>query len=237
MINVPTSQNNGIYSLVTSSGTYSYTVSSSSRDVTFTKTNTGYTVSNNVINLQIPFEKRYLIRSGSTYYTVVDNALSELSITELTSSAFLNFGTEVAPQYYLLADLTSPEILYWVDKDSGIPTNGLIVTGDPTLPQVIYYNNQNIPSEQCIDSVEVFSKSVLFAVSFDNGQTWKYHNGTSWLDAASVSEGMDGDNIKNITRAQWSEVTSSDSLKFRASLTALDSHASHKVYFNFAPLQ
>ena len=134
MISIPSSYNSGTYSLIASS-TYTYRVSAASPDVTFIKTDSGFEVSNSVIDLVIPLKKRYLIRDNSTYYTVSNSTLAEVAISELTSDSFLNYGVEDIPVISLLTNLSNPEILYWTeDSDSGAVEDGLIITGTPPLP-------------------------------------------------------------------------------------------------------
>ena len=225
MVNIPTSYNTGTYSLVASS-TYSYTVSTASPDITFTKTNSGFIVSNNIITLVKPFERRYLIRSGSNYYTVVNNALSEISVPNLTSEVFLIYGIEALPSITLWYNLTNPEVLCWIDNTLGIPQRGLVVTGTPTLPQIVYYQPQDMAAYIAIEKAEVHNaKNVLFTITFDGGQTWKYYSNNAWINATIESEGMVATDIKNITSAQWAEITGYTAFQFRCALLSLESQA------------
>lgn len=225
MINIPTSYNKGTYSLVASS-TYSYTVSTTSPDVTFTKTDSGFTVSKSIIQLELPFERRYLIRSGTTYYTVINNALSEVNVTDLTSDVFLTSGMEDIPSINLWSELSNPEILYWTDKELGKPKEGLVATGTPTLPRLIRYQPQDMTSYTTIEKAEVFNaKDALFTITFDGGQTWKYYSNNTWINATTESEGMAATDIKNITSAQWAEITGYTAFQFRCALLTLESQA------------
>lgn len=236
MISIPTSYNTGTYSLVASS-TYSYTVSTASPDVTFTKTDSGFEVTNSIINLELPFNARYLIRSGLDYYTITDNALSAISITSLTASVFSTYGvnyySEGLPSISLLRNLTNPEILFWQDTtDEMAKKSKLVIKGTPTLPQMVYYEPQDIFDKTGISKAEVVaSDGVLFAISCDGGQTWKYYNGTSWVDATAETDGMSAVVLKNITPEAWGELTITATYQFRCILPALTSTAS-KVYVN-----
>lgn len=224
MISIPTSYNTGTYSLVASS-TYTYTVSTTSPDITFTKTDSGFTVSNSIIELEEPYERRYLIRSESTYYTVSNNVLSQVSISSLTSTEFLNHGVKKIPNISLLSSLSNPEILYWCEVDTTLES-GLVVKGTPALPQTFYYETQSLTDYNHIDQAEVVaSDDALFAISFDNGSTWKYYNNGTWNTASSVSEGMSAATLKIIPSNAWSTVTTSTSFKFRCTLPTLESFA------------
>lgn len=226
MISIPTSYNTGTYSLVESS-TYNYTVSTSTPDVTFLKTDSGFTVNNSLITLDEPYDKRYLIRDGSKYYTVVDSSLSEITVTELNSTVFLTYGVEDLFDISLLSGLSNPEILFWRDSPDDIE-QGLIIEGTPQLPQVVYYESQDISSYTGIEKAEVaVTGDVLFAISFDNKQTWKYYDylNKTWLTATTDSDGMNAATIKNIPASAWSEVITSSTFVFRCSLLTLESSA------------
>lgn len=225
MVSIPTSYNTGTYSLVTNSSTYSYTVSASAPDITFIKTDTGFEVNNSIIELELPYERRYLIRSNSTYYTVVNNNLEEVSITELTSSAFLNSGTEDIPSIDLISGLSNPEILYWCEVDKNLE-QGLVIKGAPPLPQMIYYEQQDISNYSGIEKAEVAaSDDITFAITFDDGQTWKYYDyiNSTWNTAITESEGMSAITIKNIPSSAWAEVATSTTFSFRCVLPTVDS--------------
>lgn len=223
MVSIPTSYNTGTYSL-TASSTYSYTVSASAPDVTFKKTDSGFEVSNAIIEFEL-FEKRYLVRSGSAYYTVINDALSEIGALEITSEAFLTHGTQEIPALPLLADLANPEILYWTD-DSPELTEGLVVKGVPPLPQIVHYTSQSIPEGSAISKMETnVSKDVLLTITFDNGATWKYYQDSTWLTASSTSEGMTAHILKNIQPSAWAEVSTSSTYQMRCALPATTSTA------------
>lgn len=232
MVSIPTSYNTGTYSLVASSS-YPYVVSTANPDVTFTKTDSGFTVSNSIINLELPFDARYLIRSGSDYYTVADNALSAISVTSLTASVFSTCGVEEIPSISLLRNLTNPEILFWQDTtEEALKKSKLIIKGTPSLPRMVYYEAQDISGKTGISKAEIVaSDGVLFTISCNGGQTWKYYNGTTWVDAAAETEGMPAVALKNITPEAWGELTITTTYQFRCLLPALTSTAS-KVYVN-----
>jgi hypothetical protein len=231
MISIPTSYNNGTYSL-TASSTYSYIVGTTQPDVTFKKTDSGFEVSNSIISLKLPYDIRYLIRSESTYYTVVDDVLTEIEVSELTSELFLNSGTENIPSLSLLTGLTNPEILYWRDYDKDLES-GLVVEGTPTLPQLAYYNSQSMSGYSSIKKMEVFaSDDVLFSISFDDGQTWKYFENEAWVTAASDSIGMTATTLTGIPESKWAEITNFTSYIIKCTLLSLESTAG-KIYVNY----
>lgn len=230
MISIPTSNNTGTYSL-TASSTYTYTISTSSPDVTFIKTDSGFEVSNSIIEL-IDVNSRYLVRSGSTYYTVVDNALSQIEASELTSSVFLNSGTFSIPSISLLSDLANPEILYFYNGEKELE-KGLIITGTPSLPQILNFEVQDMFGHPGIERVDVFvSGDVKFTITFDDGATWKYYNGNTWVTATTQSEGMTVNMLRSLTPHTWSEVATSTTFRFRCALMTLQSTAS-QMYIKY----
>lgn len=230
MISIPTTYNNGTYSLAAGS-TYSYTVSTSSPDVTFIKTDSGFTVSNSLIALELPCKKRYLIKSGSKYYTIIDNTLSEITVNTLTSTVFLENGINKIKDVNLLFSLESPELLYWTDNDYGTITKGVTLSGAPSLPQLVYFNNYTLSSS--IKELRIFGSSdVLVTITTDGGNTWKYFDGSNWVSSTSVSNGMTYDVIKNISSTIWSKLITSGTIKIRCALPNLSSYISNTIYIS-----
>ena len=162
MVKIPTSYSTGTYSLEESS-TYTYTVSSSSPDVTFKKTDNGYEVVNSIISLKPPYEQRYLIRQGSDLYSVTNNVLTKLDTNVLSTSVFLSNGVKKAEDLVIMAinNLNSPELLYWTDID--VVVSNLTIEANPELPQIVLTKEETIPSGKSIAKVEIvenFSKLI-----------------------------------------------------------------------------
>lgn len=225
MISIPTSSNTGTYSLVASS-TYTYTVSTSSPDVTFKKTDTGFEIQNNIINLTVPYDKRYLVRDGETIYAISNNTMTSLGEVELTSTLFLNSGFDpTANEMFdlsILATLPNPELLYWHDRTDNV--NMLSIQGVPSLPQTVIYDSETIPEGSAIKIIEPAATSdVLFTITFDGGTTWKYYDGSTWVIAESDSIGMNPDMLKSIIETLWAEVATSNVYQIRCTLPSATS--------------
>ena len=79
----------------------------------------------------------------------------------------------------------------------------------------------------------IATNDVLFSISTDDGQTWKYYNDKSWN--INNSSGMNIDTLKSITSDEWLEVlTGATSYKFRCLLPDVTSSVS-KIYINYIP--
>lgn len=222
MISIPTSQP-GQYSLTTSSKNYWYTVTTSSPDVTFVKTDSGFEVQNNIIALTDPWEHRYLIRDDSNIYTVVDNALSLLGAVSVSSDLFLNSGVEDMPAMSLMNGLTNPELLYWNDMPSS--TTHLSITGTPPLPQVVIYEDITVSETQELNIIEAdASIDALFTVTFDGGTTWNYfHNGV-WITSNSIIEGMTKATLNALTHSLWQDIMAYGTCQVRCVLPSIASY-------------
>ena len=227
IISVPTSSsyNNGTYSLVASS-TYTYTVSTSSPDVTFKKTDSGFEVQNSIISLEYPSDRRYLARDGSTIYSLTNNVLTSLGSVELTSALFLESGYDPIVNGVLdlsvLSGLSNPELLYWQEITDD--ATKLIIEGTPTLPQTVLYNSETIPSDSAIEAIEAVSTDdALFTITFDGGIIWNYYDGSAWVVAESTSNGMSHKTLKAVTKDNWAEVMTSDMYQIRCALPAASS--------------
>ena len=188
MISIPTSYNTGTYNLVADT-TYSYTVSDSNPDVTFKKTDSGFTVENSLISLAVPFEKRFLISdpSNNIVYTVINGALNETPIAILPNSRadFLTYGfAELTLEVVELAK--DKQILIWYETtDYGTPT-GIAIHGTPLLPQVV---SVTLTGGTYVQKAEVVaSDDVTFALEVD-GVLYTYDS-NSWNAIQAISDGM-----------------------------------------------
>lgn len=160
----------------------------------------------------------YLVRSGTTLYTITGGALTSLTETEITASLFQTYGVDDLPDGALLVGLTDPEVLYWQDSTDELPTLSLTVKGTPPLPQVFTSEPMDLTHESIagINYAEVdASEDVRFAISFDGGTTWKAHDGSAWFDTSDTAPGMLASTMNAITAEQWAEVVVLDSYMVR----------------------
>ena len=179
-----------------------------------------------------PYDRKYLIRSGSTLYTITDGALSVLTETEVTASLFQTYGVDELPDGSLLLSLTDPEVLYWHDSTDELPALTIRVTGSPPVPQTVITGPQDMsdPTILGIESASVdASDDVLFALSFDDGATWKAYSGTGWVTLETENAGMTKATMENIGLEAWAEVVTSDSYRVRFTLVSADSYVAGVV--------
>ena len=176
--------------------------------------------------------ERFLFRSNSTLYTVADGALVPLTDTEVSASLFRDYGVDELPGGSLLAGLTDPEVLFWHDSTDNLPTLSLTVTGTPPVPQVVVTDAQDMSDSTIrgIESVTVTaSDDVLWAVSFDDGATWKAHNGSRWVTLEQENSGMTAETFQNLSLEAWAEVVTSTAYRLRFVLMSPDSYVSEVV--------
>lgn len=233
IVDWPTSNNTGIYSL-TAGTEYTYTLSAEKTDVSFNYNNDGtYSVTNEVIFLPPPYDMKYLVRSGSTLYTVTDGALSALDATELTVELFQTYGVDNLPDGSLLLGLTDPEVLFWQDStEYDLPVLEATVVGLAPTPQVVITEAFDMSDGTIlgIESAEVTaSEDVLFALSFDDGATWKAYDGTTWITLETVNAGMTKATMENIGLEAWAEVVTSKLYRLRFTLMESTSYVTQVV--------
>lgn len=179
-----------------------------------------------------PYDMRYLIRSGSTFYTVTDGALTALTETELSASLFQTYGVDDLPDGSLLVGLTDPEVLYWHDSADDLPVLTAAVTGLPPTPQVVVTDAQDMSDSTIlgIESVTVTaSEDVLFAISFDDGATWKAYDGAQWATVDTENAGMTKTTMENISLEAWAEVVTSTAYRLRFVLMDTTSYVTEVV--------
>lgn len=231
MVNVPTSSNDGTYSL-TEGTTYTYTVSTAAPDVTFKKTAAGREVINSLIDLRVPYDKRYLIRSNNVLY---DATGAQLSVQTLDAETFGTYGSEEKPTTEVLFLFENPEILLWHDSTEYLPK--LIATENATPPQQTLISGDYDMTDKTILGIEdadvIASDDVLFAVSFDSGATWKAYTGTAWAVLTSNDSGMSATTFNSIGVEEWAAAAvGAEHIRVRATLPALTSYI-ESVIINF----
>lgn len=178
------------------------------------------------------YDKKYLIRSFSTLYTVTDGTLAALAETELTASQFQTYGMDDLPDGSMLVGLTNPEVLYWHDSTDDLPVLTAAVTGAPPVPQVVVTDAQDMSDRTIlgIESVSIeASADVLWALSFDDGTSWKAYDGTQWVTLEQENSGMTAETFQNIPLEAWAEIVTSDSYRVRFVLMDTTSYVTSLV--------
>ena len=240
MISIPTSYNSGAYQYTEyyqgKSKTHTFTVTSSSPDITFQKSENDFcTVYNRMIQIDQPLQLKYLVRSGSTYYTINNNALTQIRVSALTSEVFQQYGVSSLP-LSLLPSLNNPEVICYIEEKNYVLNTGLTVYGIPPLPQIFYFSSIDISGHTGIEKIECYDgdDNTLFSISVDNGQIWKYYN-NGWNTVQSDSQGMPLSVLHALTSLEWSElVTSSTStIQVRCILTTSTSFVGSRLYIRY----
>ncbi len=178
-------------------------------------------------------EYKYLIRSGETLYTVTDGALAALPEVEVSAALFQIYGMDQAPDGLLLLGLTDPKVLCWqASEEDALPELIITVTGRPPVPQVIVSQafDMSDPTILGIESVTVdASEDVLWAMSFDDGATWKAYNGEIWVTLEQENSGMTGETFQSIPLDAWTQVVTGDQYRVRFVLADTNSYMTNLV--------
>ena len=157
-----------------------------------------------------PYRVLYLVKADGKLYTVVDDALSELTATDIVAQTFLDYGIEDIPDGALLVGLSNPEVLCWQDREDDLPTLIATVTATPH-PQTVISSRCDL-SDATITGIESMLATcegeLICAVSFDDKATWKAHNGAEWVTLSDEYVGMSKETLEAITLEQWNELYS-----------------------------
>lgn len=195
---IPTSSYNGTFNIIASS-TYSYTAPTYQNPgvIFYTQNinNTVFQVNYGLIDLfHSWYTKKYLIKSGLSYYTIVDNTLTPITVDTLTSQTFIDNGCNTMPTWNLISTLSDPNILGWA-AEAKVFMNGQI-EATPVLPQtIIGHINMSDPTITGIGSAHaVYTGTVTVQYSFDNKATWSepvnlntFISTTNWLEFYTAS--------------------------------------------------
>lgn len=151
---------------------------------------------------------RFLIQNEEKYYTVIDSALSEVSITELNAQAFQDNGFDDLQDASLIQSLSHPKLLYWQsDSTEELPDIKANVTAIPVGQYISKAIDMSDESITGINTVTVeCTGTPWFSCSFDGGETWKEYIGGTWVEVESY--GMTEETLTAITSDEWSTATS-----------------------------
>jgi hypothetical protein len=182
------------------------------------------------------YDSRFLIRVGNEVFTKVDGTLTSLGEVELTADLFLNNGFEEKPTNDDLINLEHPEVLLWNNSDDVIPQITANVIASPKESQQIITNAIYL-TDSTIKGIENVTADcdgdLIIAVSFDNKQTWKAWNGSSWSDLSQPFSGMSKETLEGITIDQW-KILLTDSTKMYLRLSFVSTtQVLRQIYIDF----
>lgn len=166
----------------------------------------------------------YLIQSGGSMFTVTDGVLTAVE-GSVNANLFRTYGVDNIPSSDLLVTLTDPVVLYWTEADEIRPLVA-VVKGVPFTPQTIESEDHDMTDETILGIETVIadaSDDCLFAVSFDQGQTWKLHTGEAWATLSETDTGMSALVMSAISTEDWNSVATTGRFRFRITLPSVDS--------------
>jgi len=207
-VSIPSSNYDGTFNIVASE-TYSYTKpTSASPYVSFYSqddNNSKFTVAYELINIDMPFHRRWLVEDEGAFYNVADSELNQLEITELTAQAFLDYGNEEPPKGELLLSLTAPIIHHWNDSNSEEfntpiqPEINAVLTATPYTQLLEVHVDMSHESITGISGVTAeYEGDVLVMHSLDDGTNYSEPISMAdflSLDFAEVFAGLPEDKI------------------------------------------
>lgn len=174
-----------------------------------------------------PYNRRYLFKDvEGVFYTIVDELLTPLEETQLTAELFETYGLSELPDGNLLTGLKNPTVLYWHDSDNLFPDMKLSYSGIPK-PQVIYSENIDMSHYSILGIEKVIcdcDENCLFAVSFDDGETWLGYVNGSWVKFTEETSGMSKAAIEAISSDTWAEKATTGMIKYRFVLSGADGY-------------
>ena len=169
---------------------------------------------------EIPKVAKYLVRCQNMVYTITDNTLTPLELTESTAETFQTYGFDELPEWSTISELVNPEILYWHDTTDELPTITATMTATP-FPQTVVSPNYDM-SDDTILGVEcayvTASSDIVFAISMDDGVTWYMWTGQAWGTLTDTATGMTAETINAITTEQWAGLMTTGQFKVRMTL-------------------
>lgn len=114
----------------------------------------------------------YLLRQNSTFFTIVDDALQEVPIENLTAAMFLKYGCEELPPSELLTPLVNPQLYRWQAGDEE-PLMKAVIKAYPypsIITSVVDMSHISILGIKLMTAQ--YSGNVSICQSLDNGATF-----------------------------------------------------------------
>lgn len=215
--------------LVTGTGSISF-VPLSGKVISFKpqdESGTAYELKDHAPVFLDPYNRRYLVTDASgALYTVADGVLMKMEETELTAEVFETYGVQDIPDGNLLVELPDPKILYWHDSENRFPDFKATYTGVP-IPQVLYSENIDM-SDATILGIEKVTADcddhVLFAVSFDDGESWWGCVDAMWARLSEEKSGMSKAALEAISVDSWAEKAVTGQIKYRFVISGADGY-------------
>lgn len=168
---------------------------------------------------------KYLLCSNNIFYNIVDSGLNELSISELTSDVFNEYGNNEPPTSDILLELEKPSVYIWT-QSTDTPGDKAVIKMKP-LPQTVISEPIDL-SHSSIKGIEKATFTgegvLIMAISIDDKQSWIAHNGTEWITLSDEFSGMSQEQLESITVDQWSEVITDEitHIHIRVALNSLE---------------
>ena len=171
---------------------------------------------------------KFLIRSEQKVYTIENGSLKVVNVSEISAATFAEYGFDGVPGGNVLVPLLDPEVLYWQNEEEGrLPIIYADVLGTSPAPQVVVTEPYDM-SDRSIIGIESItadaSEDVLFAISFDDGASWKAYEGNAWGTLDQPDSGMSKDQMTEISVDAWAQVQTSNRYRLRIVLTTPQSY-------------
>jgi hypothetical protein len=229
MVDVPTSYYNGTFSLLD----VAYTApTATTPDVTFrVQENGSFVSSNDLIVIDPPYDRKYLIQSGDSLFSVVEGVLTAVE-GSVNAELFRAYGADEVPSSDLLNTLTDPVVLYWVDTTEYEIDSLVAVEQAVPYAQTVESPDYNMEHSSILGIEKVLvdaSDGVRFAISFDSGQTWKIHTGEAWATLSEGDTGMSPSALSAITTEDWNAEATTGKFRFRITLPTVDDYVNSLV--------
>lgn len=142
-------------------------------------------VKHELINIEIPYDSRYLVRSEGKYYTFMNEALSEIVVDVINAETFRNHGFVKPESFDFMKTLDNPALINWTDTDLPLDDIALRYQAIP-IDQIISTESYDL-TDQSITGIESITADAeaSFQFSFDNGVTYKVYQ-EAWIPAGDL---------------------------------------------------
>lgn len=159
---------------------------------------------------------KYLIQSNGNLYKADGTMVN----APFNASTFNAYGSSSVPTAEQLSSFVNPKLLLWAE-DEEHPFK--VVQQAIPYPQTIYSENYNMTDKSILGiekAIVEATEDVLFAISFDDGASWKiYTEQGQWGTLSEEDTGMTSTTLNSISSESWNSVATTGQFKVRATLS------------------
>lgn len=161
-----------------------------------------WTIKKERLNITLPFDVKYLVRSEGKYYTLIDGIQTEINVDLLNADVFKNQGFNKPESFEFLAKMNNPDLLNWIDTDLDVGNVKMECVATPH-DQILTTKSYDITDSSIfgIDNIIIESENTFYQFSFDKGVSYEILKNGAWVN--TYDEWMSNEEVISLTNDEF----------------------------------